>query len=154
MGFYRIGDSLAGQPGVGLYNISQSDFENCCCGLIVESIKFELLDPSYDPFCLRAARGAAIRGCQIYSRDIEGATLLAVDYLAALDFIAIGDTVPGRPCGFCEGSTYQYFLTDADEMGNKFVIKFEVEDCSNAEDGLGIPPRDYLCTVTISKCSK
>jgi len=151
MGFYRIGNSLAGKPGQGLYDVTLEQLQDCCCGLKVESVEFGLLDPSYDPFCLRAARGTPEEGCRAYSVTIEGATLLAADYLEESRYIATGDTQPGRPCGFCEGSIYLFYLVGAEDTGDQFVITFEAEDCSNA-GATGIPPRDYLCTVTITKC--
>lgn len=141
------------QDGRALFK--DGGLRQCCCaaGLFVESVDFELLDPLYDPFCLRVAQGSGISGCADYDITVQGATLLAADHLASLDYIASGDSLPGRPCGFCEGSKYLYYLVDAEEVTNGFIIKFEVEDCSN-NGPEGIPPRDYLCTVTISKCSK
>jgi len=151
MGIATVNGVLYGKPGVGIYDLTLSKLQDCCCGLAVESVQFDLLDSSYDPFCLRKATGSPDTGCRNYPISLSGATLLAADYLAESGFIASGDTKPGRPCGFCEGSEYLYYLVDADESPSGFAIKFEVEDCSNA--GLsGIPPRDYLCTVTIRKC--
>lgn len=153
MGFYRIGNALAGKPGVGFYNVEEDDFKAYCCGLIVRSVTFELLDSAADPFCLRKASGTEIVCCSQYPKTIEGATLLAVDYLDQIRFIAFGNTVPGRPCGFCEGSVYLYYLVDAEIVDNQYIIKFEVEDCSNAGSS-GIPPRDYLCTIVVENCPK
>jgi hypothetical protein len=146
-----VNGKLYGKPGVGIYDLSLQQLQDCCCGLKVESVEFELLDPSYDPFCLRQATGTPVQGCRPYKLTLAGATLLAADYLEESRYIAIGDTQLGRPCGFCEGSVYLFFLVGAVETPDGFIITFEAEDCSNA-DGVGIPPRDYLCTVTISRC--
>jgi len=152
MAIATVNGLLFGKPGVGIYDLSLDALQDCCCGLRVESVEFALLDPSYDPFCLRVSSGREIRGCRNYDKTLQGAVLLAADHLEELRFIASGDTLPGRPCGFCEGSVYLYFLVAATETDSGFVVSFEAEDCSNA-DGVGIPPRDYLCTVTISRCA-
>jgi hypothetical protein len=146
-----VNGKLYGKPGVGIYDLSLEKIQDCCCGLKVESVEFGLLDPEYDPFCLRQATGTPEGGCRAYNLTLEGAVLLAADYLEESRYIATGDTLPGRPCGFCEGSVYLFFLVGAVETETGFIITFEAEDCSNA-GATGIPPRDYLCTVTISKC--
>jgi hypothetical protein len=147
----RVNGVLYGKPGVGVYDLTLEQLQECCCGLKVLSVDFRLLDASYDPFCFRAATRTPREGCREYAQTLNGAVLLAVDFLAESRYIAIGDTKPGRPCGFCQGSVYLFFLTGAVETEDGFLIRFEAEDCSNAGPQ-GIPPRDYSCVVTVSKC--
>lgn len=153
MGFYRTKSGIAGIPGVALYNVQKEDYTKCCCGLIVDSVEFELIDALSDPFCLRKPTGEQIVFCSKYENSIAGATLLAVDYLDQIRYVAFGNTKPERPCGFCENSVYIYYLYDAEEVDGKYIIRFEVEDCSNAGPS-GIEPRDYICTVRVRSCPK
>ena len=152
-----VNGKLYGKPGAGIYNLSLDQLQDCCCGLKVESVEFELL-PGSNPCCNRVERGSPERGCRPYDLTLAGATLLAFDHLEELDVRSSGDRLGVTPqcprgCGFCENATFAYFLTGAVETDAGFVVTFEAEDCiqpPNAPNG--ISPRDYLCTVTIKKC--
>lgn len=158
MGFYRIGNGLAGKPGQGYFNVTAQQLVNCCCaGLKVDSVSFQ--DTNSVICCNRVQSGTPRGGCRLYAQNIDGALLLAVDHLNQARFIAsgnrgatIGPCASG--CGICEGSIFTYALTYARQEGETFVFKFEVEDCGNVNNGAGIPPKDYECTVIVSKCPK
>ena len=158
MGFYRIGNGLAGKPGAGYFNVTRQQLVNCCCGgLKVDSVDFRDINPVI--CCNRVQSGTSRGGCRRYAQNIDGALLLAVDHLNQARFISSGDRgnrvgpcING--CGVCEGSVFVYSLTYAKQEGDTFIFKFEVEDCDNAEVVGGIPPKDYECTVIVSKCPK
>ena len=164
MGFYRIGNGLAGKPGAGYFNVTRQQLVNCCCeGLRVDSVDFRDINPVI--CCNRVQSGTPRGGCRLYAQNIDGALLLAVDHLNQARFISSGNRPcsalceeDGRlvpcSCGVCEGSVFVYSLTYAKQEGDTFIFKFEVEDCDNAEVVGGIPPKDYECTVIVSKCPK
>lgn len=139
--------------------LKDGKLRQCCCdvGLAVESVAFELLSGS-DPCCNRIQAGDPVDGCRNYDLTLAGATLLAADHLAECDFRSSGErkgitTDCPDGCGFCENATFSYFLVGAEEVSGKFILSFEAEDCVQPPGApLGIPPRDYLCTVTIRKC--
>ena len=132
----------------------------CCCqGLFVESVQFDLA-PDSDPCCLTQMEGELLEDCYGYALSEEGALLLAVDYLEAAKYTSRGnrgivseERCPDG-CGVCTGSIFRYLLTGSeyDATSKKYVFTFDVEDCANEAIPGGIPPIDYICTVTVRGC--
>jgi hypothetical protein len=142
MAFYRIGNGLAGEPGKGYYNITQSQFEDCCCrGLIIKSISIEIL-PGATPVCsIFPSRDIAFT-CRPQAQTSAGAVLVASEFIQQ----SVYETRCPTPDDFCEKRIPPIFaLRQVYDLGNSFRVEYTVEDC-------GIPPEDFLFIAIVEKC--
>ena len=145
MGFYRIGNSIAGKPGVGLYDVTPEQLESCCCGWKVDSISFATTG---SPDCFLVAQGSPVTTCTGGAKTPEAALGLAIDYIAALNYITKCNPTtlnPDPETNFCQNKTPVFTYTSASESTTGYEFYFEVEDC-------GIPPVDYIATVKVGIC--
>lgn len=145
MGFYRVGDGIAGKPGVGLYDVSAEQLQSCCCGWRVESLSFVTTG---SPDCFLVMQGSPITTCTGGSKTPEAALELAIGYIAALNYITKCNPTtinPDPETNFCQNKIPVFTYKIARESESGYEFDFDVEDC-------GIPPVDYIATVKVGIC--
>ena len=146
MAFVSVNGGIAGVPGVGLYDISEAQFRECCCkGLIIAGISFVTIG---SPDCFLQARGSPTEEC-IYGDDsVEAGLALAIQYIADIDYITKCNPTelnPDPETNFCQNKIPTFSYVEARETATGYEFDFEVEDC-------GIEPIDYIATVKVDRC--
>lgn len=146
MAFVRVNGGIAGRPGVGLYDISEEQFRQCCCrGLIIAGINFETIG---QPDCFLQKRGSPTVKCFRVDDTPEAALGLAINYIGETSYITKCNPTEENPdpeTNFCQNKIPTFSYTTTRETSAGYEIDFEVEDC-------GIEPVDYIATVQVDRC--
>lgn len=145
MGFYRIGNALAGKPGVGLYDVTPEQLRACCCGWRVNRISFVTIG---QPDCFLQAQGTPDTGCTGGVKSAESALALALTYIGQLNYITKCNPTalnPDPETNFCQNKIPVFTYREARDTQIGYEFDFDVEDC-------GIEPVDYLATIIVEAC--
>lgn len=145
MGFYRIGNALAGKPGVGLYDVTPEQLKACCCGWRVDRISFVTIG---QPDCFLQAQGTPDSGCTGGVATVEAALALSIAYIGQLNYITKCRPTalnPDPETNFCQNKIPTFSYVEARQVSTGYEFDFDVEDC-------GIEPVDYKATVHVELC--
>ena len=139
-----VNGKLYGKPGVGIYDLSLQQLQDCCCGLVVSSVSFQTIG---SPDCDIIPQGVpTTRSTSKSDTSIKAATELALTYISSSEYVTKcrpTDLNPDPDTNFCQNKIPVFTLISADLLNDGYSFVFEVEDCA-------IPPVDYLMTIVVS----
>lgn len=148
MAIYGNGAAIYGEGGAA-YDITEEAFLDCCCakGLQVTGISFDTVG---SPDCFLEPQGSPETPCVRGDTSVETALALAINYIGELDYVTKCNPTelnPDPETNFCQNKLPVFTFTSAggSKASGSWQIYFEVEDC-------GIPPIDYVATVTVNIC--
>ena len=142
MAFYRIGNGLAGKSGQGYFDMSQQQFQDCCCrGLVIKSITISVL-PNATPTCRIFPQVDVPRVCTNLPQTTAGAVTLVSQFIAQSRY----ETRCPTPDNYCEKRvTPEFDLQNVYVSDDSFRIEYYVEDCD-------LEPQDFSFVAVVEKC--